>query len=323
VNDQLYEFREFYIDQPSRGLDGNTPREIFEPGKGPGVNAAGLSRLMMSMEIKNITRNGINLFGCHWYDEALYGLRDQVVVKYSLSDLSQIYCFYKNEFLCILKPRAKAHPMASESGTPKDMEDVKRMIAQKRALKSQTVKLYKLLGKKREQLPWKEIGEQVPDVEKMVERADAEKPRPAKISPFREEIDYSSEPDAIPSDEQNLIETKGQKNEIMPPFPDEPMQQEPAAKDPCEGPLIVDPRSGLSRPNDGTVFKYEFDYYDWYRSAEEKFPGILNDVDWRKIKSYEASPEWEDFYGRRGYVRMVMIVRDLRHTSLEPPDQED
>lgn len=117
VNDQLWELREFYIDQPSRGLDGKTPREIYEPGKGPGVNVGELTYLMMPREIKNITRNGIDLFGCYWYDEALYGLRDRVVIKYSLSDLSEIYCFYKNEFLCILKPRTKAHPMASESRT--------------------------------------------------------------------------------------------------------------------------------------------------------------------------------------------------------------
>jgi putative transposase len=184
VNDQLHELREFYIDQPSRGLDGKTPREIFEPGKGPGINAADLYYLMMPREIKNITRNGINLFGCYWYDEALYGLKDHVLIKYSLSDLSQIYCFYKNEFLCTLKPRAKAHPMASESGTPKDMEDVKRMIAQKRSLKSQTVRLYRLLGKKQEQLPWKEIIQEIPNVVETIEKVEAKKPQPRIISPF-------------------------------------------------------------------------------------------------------------------------------------------
>lgn len=277
----------------------------------------------MPREIKNITRNGIDLFGCYWYDEALYGLKDHVLIKYSLSDLSQIYCFYKNKFLCTLKPREKAHPMASESGTPKDMEDVKRMIAQKRSLKSQTVKLYKLLGKKQEQLPWREIINEVPDVIEAIEKEDAKKPRPPVISPFVDGIDYGNEPGAFALDEQNLIETEGQKDEIVSPFTDEPIQQEPSAKELYEKPIIVDSRTGLSRPNDGAVFKNEFEYYDWYRSIEEKFPGILNDADWRKIESYEASEEWEDFYGRRGYARIARTVSNLRHTSPELGNQED
>jgi putative transposase len=319
VNNQLNEFREFYIDQRSRGLNGGTPREIFEPGKGPGINAAELTYLMMPMEIKNITRNGIYLFGCYWHDEELYGLKDRVVIKYSLCDLSQIYCFYKNEFLCTLKPRAKGHPMALESGTPKDVEHYKRGVAQKRSLKNQTIKLHKLLRKKQQdRLPWKEIINEVPNVIEAIEKEDAKKPRPPNISPFREEIDYGSGSGAFALDEQNLIETEGQKDEIVSPFTDEPIQQEPSTKEVCEKPIIVDPRTGLSRPSDGTVFENEFEYFDWYRSIEEQFPRTLNDTDWRKIENYEASAEWEDFYGRRGYARMVRTVGDLRHTSLDP-----
>ena len=193
INGLMHEWREFYAGQPSKGLDGKMPKEIFEPGKGPGMDPGQLAYLMMAREIKNIGRNGVNLFGYWWYDEALYGLRDQVVVKYSLSDLSQLYCFHKNEFLCTLKPREKAHPMASESGTPKDVEDVKRMITEKRGLKKQTVKLYKLLGHKAsEQLPWKEIVETVPNVVETIEKAQSEVEVKAKekrkiITPFLEE----------------------------------------------------------------------------------------------------------------------------------------
>jgi len=370
VNDQLHELREFYIDQPSRGLDGKTPREIFEPDKGPGINAADLTYLMMPREIKNITRNGIDLFGCYWYDEALYGLKDHVLIKYSLSDLSQIYCFYKNEFLCILKPRAKAHPMASESGTPKDMEDVKRMIAQKRSLKSQTVKLYKLLGKKQEQLPWKEIIQEVPDVVETIEKIEAEKPKSKFISPFVDEP-ADNEPYASTSEEGKTDMAADHGSHLSCPrlgegydmynwyymndikkynitdlgwidwyedgymgkcLKDESWQanlryqlSDRSVKLECDADgengqderkdyrlgcdplverrwrevknsIIVDPASGLSRPDEEIAPDDERTWYGFYRGIERRFPGTLTDGDWKEVKKHEGSREWELVY---------------------------
>jgi len=282
INDRMFEWREFYVDQPSKGLGGQMPREIFETGKGPGVDPAELVYLMMPREIKRITRNGIDLFGCYWFNEALYGLRDHVVVKYSLSDLSKIYCFHDNEFLCTLEPRPKTHPMASESGTPKDMEDVKRMIAQKRNLKKQTVKLYKMLGRKAESLPWKEIVQEIPDVIETIEKIEAEKPRPKMISPFIDEPEISIKEEDQPPDKKEVI---------------------------------IDPRSGLSRPGDGSIFEVELQRYDWYWDIEKKMPGILNDADWEWIKEYEASEQWRRIYSSskdahmmRGGSRPIIFV---------------
>jgi putative transposase len=322
INDRMFEWREFYVDQPSRGLGGQTPREIFKTGKGPGVDPAELVHLMMPREIKRITRNGIDLFGCYWHNEALYGLRDHVVIKYSLSDLSQIYCFYKNEFLCTLKPLPKTHPMASESGTPKDMEDVKRRIAQKRGLKKQTVKLYKMLGRKADALPWKEIVQEIPDVNEIIEKIEAEKPRPPIISPFIDGIDCSNEVGPLFSQEPNLTDSKSQKNEIVSPFIDEQIQKDLPTKGPAKKLIIVDPRTGLSRPSDGRVFKNEFEYYDWYRAIEEMSPGVLNEADWGKIETYEGSEEWEDYYGRSKYARMAKAASDSGNSDLESRNQE-
>jgi putative transposase len=187
-------WRDCYAERPSRGRDGLRPIDIFMQGKGAGVNPAGLIYLMMDREIKTINRNGITWLGWHWFHEALYGLKDRVIIRYSLSDLSQIYVFYKNEFLCVARPVEPVHPMASESGTPKDMEDVKRQIAKKRDLKKQTVKLYRLLDKKQEQLPWKEIIQEIPDVVETIEKIEAEKPKPKFISPFLEISDKELAP---------------------------------------------------------------------------------------------------------------------------------
>lgn len=246
VNDLMHQWREFYIDQPSRGLGGKTPREVFEAGKGPGIDPVELAYLMMPWTIKTIHRNGVNFLGYYWYDEALYGLKDQVIIKYSLSDLSQIYCFYKGEFLCTLKPRQKAHPMASESGTPKDMEDVKRMIAQKKSLKNQTVKLYKFLGKKQERLPWKEIIQEIPNVVEAIEKEEAKKPRAKFVSPF---IDS-------PVDDKSCVEV---------------------SKD-VKIDMAADRGSPLSCP----MFKSNWEIYEWYfvQDPEKLNIADLGHIDW-------------------------------------------
>ena len=353
VNDRIFEWREFYADQPSRGLGGQTPREIFEAGRGPGMDPGELTYLMMSREVKNIGRNGINLFGYWWYDEALYGLRDRVVVKYSLSDLSQLYCFYKNEFLCTLKPREKAHPMASESGTPKDMEDVKRMIAQKRDLKKQTVKLYKMLGRKADALPWKEIVQEIPDVIETIEKIEAEKPRSKIISPFleepqgtedvvpREKREESGRPwfrdeyeryrwlmqqDSFDQEDRNFIRDFRKTSSLYKHmvFDDEKELDEKVLRyyqttdtEPSKPAIFVDPESGLSRPNENSHRLDWWEIYDWYADIEKKIPGILNDRDWAWIRNYEATTRCRNIYSGSNGIPIKRTINKKRVVSQE------
>lgn len=89
--------------------------------------------------------------------------------------------------------------MASESGTPKDMEDFKRMTAQKKSLKNQTVKVYKLLGKKQDLLPWKDIVQEIPNVVEAIEKIEAKKPKSKFISPSVNEP-TDNEPYVVPSE---------------------------------------------------------------------------------------------------------------------------
>ncbi len=196
VNEMMFAWREFYGEQESKGLDGKTPREVFNCGLRNAdcelktVTPEELTYLMMAVEIKNVGRNGVTLFGQHYYDDNLYGYRDRVLVRYSLSDLSKVYIFSaKGEFLCKALPVEKAHPMASDGGAPGDMEAVKRAIAAKRSLKNQTVRLHKMLGaRSAEALPWREIVAEVPDVVKAIERAEEKTAKVVKISPFGEDL---------------------------------------------------------------------------------------------------------------------------------------
>ena len=177
-------WRDRYAERPSRGRDGLRPIDIFNEGKGPGVNPLELIYLMMEREIKTVHRNGITWLGWHWFNEALIGLRDKVVIRYSLSDLSQIFVFYKNEFLCTARPVEKVHPMASESENPKDMEAVKEVIRLKKRAKNTTRKLLDLLGTKMAaQIDWDrtrsgEIAETIQAIE------EKQRPEMVPISPW-------------------------------------------------------------------------------------------------------------------------------------------
>jgi putative transposase len=184
TNDFIRAWRDRYAERPTRGRDGLRPIDIYNDGKGPGVDPLELIYLMMDREIKNVHRNGVTWMGWNWYHEDLYGLKDKVIIRYSLSDLSQIYVFHKNEFLCAAKPIEPVHPMASESENPKDMEAVKEVYRLKNKVKNTTRKLCDLLdSKSAAQIDWsrtktQEISETIQKIE------ETKKPRVIRFSPF-------------------------------------------------------------------------------------------------------------------------------------------
>lgn len=187
ANELICGWRDRYAERPSRGRNGLRPIDIFNEGKGPGVDPLELTYLMMDRDVTDIHRNGITWIGWHWFDEALVGLRDRVVIRYSLSDLSQIYVFYKNEFLCTARPVEKVHPMASESENPKDMEAVKDVIRLKKRVKNTTQKLLGLLETKTAaQIDWDRTrsGGIVETIQAIEEK---QRPETIPISPWLED----------------------------------------------------------------------------------------------------------------------------------------
>jgi len=127
---------DLYVQRPQRGhLEGKSPLELFEEGRGTGVEQAELRFLMMSLEIRHINRNGISFMGKHYYDPALYGRRHPVIVRYDLQDLSSLYVFEKSgEYLCEALPVEKVHPAANILGTEEDQKKLKENIEFKRYL---------------------------------------------------------------------------------------------------------------------------------------------------------------------------------------------
>ena len=129
-----------YAKRPHRGLKGRTPESIWEAGKGPGVDDDGLNYLMMSYEPKAIHRNGVTLFGVNYYDEALYGYREKVLVRYDILNLERVYIYSVDgaNLICEARPMRKHNPVARLTGNPLDLEAVKQGMQQKKRLKRST-----------------------------------------------------------------------------------------------------------------------------------------------------------------------------------------
>ena len=132
-----------YAQRPQRGhLEGRAPADVFLEEKGPGIDKAELTYLMMTRTCRAIRQNGINLPICknrinqpgtNYYHPALYGRRHMAIVKYDLQDPSCIYVFDQhNEFICKATPIEKDHPAAYILGNTEDQEKLVKHIELKK-----------------------------------------------------------------------------------------------------------------------------------------------------------------------------------------------
>ena len=134
-------YMEFHLSKPCPNVKGKTIGEVFNEGKGSGVDINTLDDLMMAAVVKTIGRNGIRFLKADYYNDCLYGLRGRVIVKYSLSDLSRVKIFnLNNEFISEAQRVIPVHPMANYLGDVKDCEELKYRIKQQKTLEKQTIK---------------------------------------------------------------------------------------------------------------------------------------------------------------------------------------
>lgn len=130
-----------YVQRPQQGhLEGRAPVDLLLEEKGPGVDKAELTYLMMSQKNCTIRRNGIRVHGTNYYDPALYGRRHPVMIRYDLQEvsepskiMSEIYVYGpNNEYICAARPMQKVHPAANILGTTEDQDLLKKHIKMKK-----------------------------------------------------------------------------------------------------------------------------------------------------------------------------------------------
>ncbi len=136
---RIYSWLEFEGEQECPHVPGKGRRQVFEEGRGPGVDAALLDDLMLSTAAGQIHKNGITFRGENYNNDALYGLRGRLIIRYTHWDKDRIKLYLPTgEFLCEAYRPQPVHFMAKQLGTQADVQDLENEIAKIRGLKKQT-----------------------------------------------------------------------------------------------------------------------------------------------------------------------------------------
>ena len=135
---------EYKISLPCPNDKTRSIKEMVDSIERQEINPRELDDLMMAQEIKTITSQGIRFLKADYYNDTLYGLRQKVIIKYSLFDLSYINVYTTSgKFLCKADRITLTHPLAHYTGEIKDVEDYKQKIQKQKQLKNRTIKACK------------------------------------------------------------------------------------------------------------------------------------------------------------------------------------
>lgn len=106
-----------YRQRKSKSAEHLTIAEHFAAQKGPGVDEEILNDFIMARDVRTVTKEGIRMFNTLYWCDALLGIKDRVVVKYSLFDLTKLKVFsMKGVYLGTAATRTLVHGMAAELG---------------------------------------------------------------------------------------------------------------------------------------------------------------------------------------------------------------
>lgn len=144
ANELIKQWLKFKHSQACPNVPNKTIQEVLGEVKKQRININELDDLMMAQEVKTIGRNGVRFLKSDYFDDALYGLREKVIIKYSLFDLSYIKVYsLKGGYLCTAKRVMSTHPLANYLGDIKDVEDYKQKITKQKNLRNKTLKAVK------------------------------------------------------------------------------------------------------------------------------------------------------------------------------------
>lgn len=177
-------------------LNGLCPNEVFNAGRGPGVDPEQLRDLMMSEKLTRIGRNGVRVrvSGRDWdfYDYRLYGRTDRVLVRYDLvglalgdADSVLVYSEDGKELICEARRWEMTHPMADVFGTEEEQQRIRDYIAEKRRAKKETI------GSAREFVD----AEVVPEVRRQQELIGFKTDEPRRKDPVKAVSDAPNTPE--------------------------------------------------------------------------------------------------------------------------------
>ena len=128
---------------PNSHLAGIRPQDVFDAGRGPGVDPEALRILMMKKEERHIYGRGVKVYdnGEWYYHPALYGRKHKVYVRYDLQERDSVLIYDQrtDEFICEASRVAKVHPAARILGGEKDIALLENQLEMIGSLRKQTV----------------------------------------------------------------------------------------------------------------------------------------------------------------------------------------
>lgn len=122
-------------------LAGQRPQEIFEAGRGDGVDEKLLRILMMKRESKKIYGRGVKVYdkGDYYYHPALYGRNHKVDVLFDWQERDSVLVYHQGEFLCQAERVDKVHPVARILGDSSDKALLKSQLELQGTLRKKTI----------------------------------------------------------------------------------------------------------------------------------------------------------------------------------------
>lgn len=150
---------DFYRSRECPNVSGKTIGEVFNEGRGDGVDITVLDDLMMAETERKICRNGVRMFNTYYWNDDLYRIDDTVVVKYSLLDITKVKLYSKcGDYIGEAKAVEKLHPSAENLGDAKDLYSLKQAIKHNKNLVKQTMqRALGLIPQQKVQTDWQEV----------------------------------------------------------------------------------------------------------------------------------------------------------------------
>jgi putative transposase len=141
ANTYFENWLKFYRSQPCPHVPGKTIGQVFNEGRGTGVDINILDELMLASDARKVGRNGVKFLNAHYFAEELYGLKENVIIRYNLLDLSSVKVYtQKGEFICTAQTSMEVHPLAGYMGDATDMSNLKNALKQQKKLRNQTMR---------------------------------------------------------------------------------------------------------------------------------------------------------------------------------------
>jgi len=188
VSNIMLQWREEYIDEPRPRRQGLTARQMFDDGKGAGLDPKALCFLMMAVEVKRVSRSRFTFAGIDWEGPCIYGYKGKILIRYSLSDFSKIYVFDTNDrYMGEVTQCGKADPI-------KDWQAAKQIIATRRKYKKHSKELAAFLVE----------GRRNPDLIEYIEAEDAKKQKVLPFRPFSDKPESSEAESQRESEDRNI-----------------------------------------------------------------------------------------------------------------------